>query len=142
MKTNVEEEPFKVIIAGSRGFTDYNLLEEKCDKILKSVDREIWVISGTAKGADQLGEKYAQNRGYYLLECPAPWDDIEGRPSSEIGTTSMGTPYWKKAGYARNREMAEIGDALIAFSKNESKGTKEMIRVARELGLNVREIKV
>lgn len=133
---------FKVIIAGSRSFTDYNLLEEKCDKILKSIEDEIWVISGTAKGTDQLGEKYAQARGYYLLECPADWNDIEGRPSSEIGTTSMGTPFWKKAGTARNREMAEIGDALIAFNKGSTSGTNNMIRVARELGLNVREIKV
>ena len=71
---------FKVIIAGSRSFSNYNLLEEKCNKILASIEAEIWIISGCAIGADLLGEKYAKNKGYYLMECPAPWEDIHGKP--------------------------------------------------------------
>ena len=42
---------FKVIIAGSRTFKDYDLLEQKCDQILSSIQDEIWVISSTAEGA-------------------------------------------------------------------------------------------
>ena len=36
---------FKVIIAGSRKFQDYDLLERKCDSILSSIEDEIWIIT-------------------------------------------------------------------------------------------------
>lgn len=134
--------PFKVIIAGSRSFRDYNLLEQKCDKILNSITDEIWVISGTAEGADRLGEKYAQKRGYYLLECPANWDDIKDKPRSQIGTTKSGKKYWKLAGIERNRRMAEIGNALIAFNLNHSSGTQNMILEAQKKDLKIREINI
>lgn len=132
---------FKVIIAGSRGFTDYKFLEQKCDQILSSIQDEIWIISGTAKGTDQLGEKYAQNRGYYVLECPADWDDIQGKPSKQIGTTKTGQKYWKLAGHHRNEIMALEADALIAFNQG-TPGTQNMLQLAKNYGLKIREIKV
>ena len=131
---------FKVIIAGSRKFQDYDLLERKCDSILSSINDEIWIISGVCEGTDILGEKYAQKRGYYVLECPAPWDDIEGKPAKEIGINSRGQKYWKKAGPYRNELMAQEADALIAFNLNNSVGTQDMIRRAKTHGLKIREI--
>ena len=133
---------FKVIIAGSRKLQDYDLLERKCDSILSSIEAEIIVISGCATGADILGEKYAQKRGYYVLECPAPWDDIEGKPAKEIGINSRGQKYWKKAGLWRNELMAQEADALIAFAKNDSKGTSNMIYLAHKYELKIRIIKI
>lgn len=133
---------FKVIIAGSRAFKDYEMLKKKCDNILASMkDCEIWIISGTAQGADQLGERYAFERGYYLMECPAPWDDIKDKPKSEIKIDAMGRPYWIKAGHYRNQQMAEEADALIVFDLG-TPGTKDMIRRAYEKNLKVREIKI
>ena len=41
------KKSFKVIIAGSRSFSNYNLLEEKCNKILTSISDEIWIITDT-----------------------------------------------------------------------------------------------
>ena len=128
---------FKVIIAGSRTFKDYDLLEQKCDQILSSIQDEIWVISV----ADTLVEKYAQKRGYYLLECPAQWDDIEGKPASEIGTNSRGQKYWKLAGLRRNEQMAQNADALILFNLGTS-GSQNMLYNARKLGLKIRDIKI
>ena len=134
---------FKVIIAGSRNFNDYNLLETKCSNILSKIKDEIIMISGCCeKGADKLGEKYAQKRGYYVLECPAPWDDIEGKPAKEIGINSRGQKYWKKAGPYRNELMAQEADALIAFAKNDSKGTSNMIYLAHKYELKIRIIKI
>ena len=132
---------FKVIIAGSRGFKNYELLREKCDNILANVQEEIWIVSGTAEGADQLGERYAQERGYYLLEVPANWDDIEGKPKSQIGTTRGGKKYWKLAGHVRNEKMALLAQALIAFNQGTS-GTHNMIETAKQYNLKIREIKV
>jgi hypothetical protein len=45
-----------VISAGGRDFNDYSLLKEKCDFFLQN-HIEIEIVSGTANGADKLGEK-------------------------------------------------------------------------------------
>lgn len=114
---------FKVIIAGGRDFNNYPLLQEKCDAILKDIKEDITVVSGTARGADLLGEEYSRNRSYQLVYFPANW-----------------RLYGKSAGPVRNREMAEYADALIAFWDGESRGTKHMIETAREKNLKVRII--
>lgn len=120
---------FKVIIAGSREFDNYDMLKEKCDKILSrkvNEGEEIVIVSGTAKGADTLGEKYAEERGYKIERYPANWDK-----------------YGKKAGYLRNKKMAEVSNACIVFlsSKAENKGSKMMISIATEEKLLIRVIK-
>jgi predicted Rossmann fold nucleotide-binding protein DprA/Smf involved in DNA uptake len=113
---------YKVIIAGSRNFSDYTALLSKCDKLL-SQKSEVEIVSGTANGADKLGERYANERGYLLKLFPAEWN-----------------VYGKGAGYLRNKEMAGYADALIAFWDGESRGTKHMIDIARKQGLEVRVI--
>lgn len=112
----------KVIIAGGRDFKDYNRLKEVCDKILINQNK-IEIVSGTAGGADTLGERYAQEKGYEVKKFPAKWDE-----------------YGKKAGYLRNQEMGEYADGLIAFWDGQSKGTKHMIDIANKKGLKVRVI--
>lgn len=121
---------FRVIICGSREFDDYDLLKEKCDLILsrKAADstEKIVIVSGCARGADRLGEKYAEEKGYEVLRYPADWDR-----------------YGKSAGYRRNKQMAEVANACIAFfsSVAENKGTKNMVSLARNMNLLVREVK-
>ena len=112
----------RVIIAGGRNFNDYNKLRNSCDKILSN-QTEIEIVSGTANGADKLGERYATDNNYKLSVFPAEWDK-----------------YGKSAGYKRNQQMAEYSDSLIAFWDGKSKGTKHMIDIARKLNLNVRVI--
>ena len=109
----------KVIIAGSRDFDDYKLLRKYCDHILQN-QNDIEIVSGTAKGADQLGERYAIERSYKIIKFPADW--------------SKG----KSAGYIRNEEMAKYGDALIAFWNGISKGTEHMINLAKKYKLKIR----
>lgn len=113
---------FRVIIAGTRTFNDYELLKTYCDKKLSRmrIDHEIVIVSGHAKGADMLGERYAQDRGYATQLYPAYWDE-----------------YGKSAGIRRNVKMAENADALIAFWDGKSTGTKHMIAEARKRGLMV-----
>ena len=116
----------KVIIAGGRDFKDYKLLKEKCDFYLSKAiaDKDnIIIVSGTANGADKLGEKYAQEKGFTIERHPAKWE--------ELG---------KKAGYVRNKEMAEVSHALIAFWDNKSRGTKHMIDLAKKRKLHVRVV--
>jgi hypothetical protein len=112
----------KVIIAGGRTFYDYDLLCKTCDNALR-LQREVEIVSGTANGADKLGEKYAKEKGYPIKQFPANWDK-----------------YGKSAGYKRNEEMAKYADALIAFWDGKSKGTKHMIELANRYGLKVKTV--
>lgn len=116
---------FKVIIAGSRGFSNYKLLREQCNKYLREKKKtsNIIIVSGHARGADTLGEKYAQDEGFDLEIYPAQW--------KKLG---------KQAGYRRNEQMAEVADALIAFWDGESKGTKHMIDIMNAKNLQVKVV--
>lgn len=118
-------ENFKVIIAGSRGFSNYKLLKEKCNEYLREKRKEynIIIISGGARGADTLGEKYAQDEGFSLEVFPANWNK-----------------FGKSAGFIRNEQMAEVADALIAFWDGKSNGTKHMIEIMENKKLLVRVV--
>ena len=122
---------FKVIVAGGRDFADYDLVKSKLDNLL--VDRlsvlttagdiAVQVVSGTARGADKLGEHYARMNKLHVTQFPANWD-----------------LYGKSAGYRRNEEMAEYADALVAFWDGKSRGTMHMINLATSAGLQVRVV--
>ena len=114
----------KVIIAGGRGFTNYQLLKLKCDQILVNVKKDIQIVSGGARGADELGERYAKEKHYSVKRFEARWDI-----------------YGKRAGFIRNQEMAEYADALIAFWDGKTPGTRMMISLAHERVLKVRVVK-
>ena len=113
----------RVIIAGSRGFQDYELLKSKCDKILQNFE-EIEIVSGRARGADALGERLALERGYSIKLFPADWDK-----------------YRKSAGHIRNAQMADYGDCLTLFWDGTSKGSEDMLALARKKGLKIRVIR-
>ena len=115
----------KVIIAGSRTFDDYSKLSSSCDSILKDIAQKhtINIVSGCATGADALGERYASEKGYAILRCPADWKR-----------------HGKAAGPIRNAEMAACADILICFWDGLSKGTKHMISAARKEGLQIHVI--
>jgi hypothetical protein len=114
--------PIRVIIAGGRDFQDYSLLQKKCDWLFsQTLDSDIIILCGEARGADLLGKRYAQENGIKVESYPADWD-TQG----------------KRAGYLRNVKMAENATHLIAFWDGKSRGTKHMIDIARQKGLDVR----
>lgn len=122
----------RVIIAGGREFNDLPLLRNKCVEIIREVTKEdnsidkVRIVSGTARGADRLGEQYAQIMHHEVSRFPAAWDI-----------------YGKSAGYRRNAEMAKFASedgnigVLIAFWDGKSRGTKHMIDLAKRYGLDV-----
>ncbi len=114
----------KVIIAGSRGFSDYNRMKKELDVLFSKTDKNIIeIVSGTAGGADKLGEKYANENGIKLMKMPADWNGLG-----------------KKAGYVRNEDMAKYADACVVFWDGESKGSKHMIDLAKKHELKLRVI--
>lgn len=106
----------RVIIAGSRDFDDYGLLKRTLDGLPFEVDE---VVSGGARGADSLGERWGEKRKLPITRFPANW---------ELG---------KRAGPERNEKMAKYGDCLVAFPLGASTGTRDMIKRAKKHGLKV-----
>ncbi len=104
----------KIIVAGSRSFDDYKLMEEKLDELIRG-RKNTEIVSGTAKGADLLGERYARERGFEIKRFPADWDK-----------------FGKKAGYLRNEQMAKYANACVCFWDGNSRGTKSMIDLAEK----------
>ena len=79
------KQDFRIMIAGSRTFNDYQLvcktLEEELSKRNIIKDKyNIIIISGKAKGADELGELYARDNNLIVEEYPAKWDDLKVTP--------------------------------------------------------------
>lgn len=118
----------RIIIAGSRRFNDYKkmlkALDEQGVHLINSID-PVEIISGHASGADALGERFAKAYGYPLKIFPAEWD-VCG----------------KAAGPIRNEQMAKYASEadrgiLIAFPIGESRGTRNMINLAKQYGLEI-----
>lgn len=105
----------KILIAGSRNFTNYALLKSEMEKILElykiTPDNPPEIIEGGAKGADALASIWAKEKGFPVKEFPADWD-TDG----------------KSAGYKRNERMhkyiAESPERVcVLFWDGVSKGT-------------------
>ena len=119
-------EDFRVIITGCWDLTDYNLLCQKCDRMLseKMKTHKVIVVSGHEKGADALGERYAKERKFGLEKYPA--DRSRGF----------------LAGTIRNEQMARVADALIAFWDGKWGDTRNMIDFANLKGIPVKVVRI
>jgi hypothetical protein len=110
----------RVIVSGSRDFDDENFVFAILDEIHqgKGIDE---IIHGGCRGADKIGEAWADLRGVYVKEFAADWNK-----------------YGKKAGPIRNRSMALRADLLVAFYEGKcGKGTRDMVNAALEVGLDI-----
>jgi hypothetical protein len=121
----------RIAIIGSRDFNDYEYLKQKLIKyICSNFDtfeekgklyrrRNTWpnilIISGGAKGADTLAEKFADEYNLEKLIFKPDWD-----------------LYGKRAGFVRNAKIVDNCDVLFAFQINKSKGTQHSIDLAKE----------
>ena len=129
----------KCIIAGSRAFPHLDIKEYsdwtndvKHASVYNALDQAVKdsgftitsVISGTAWGMDRLGEQWAKRAGVPVTRKPADW--------SRFG---------KRAGFVRNKQMAETADCLICIHCD-SNGAKHMIEEMKKLGKPVYEVKL
>ena len=118
-----EVKMLKLIIAGSRTITDYELVKKNTIQVFKQLKElgynvnknNVEIVSGHAKGVDSLGEQFANEFGLKLAIIEPDW--------------SLG----RQAGILRNLQMIDYikpQGVLIAFHKDDSKGTKHIIQVA------------
>jgi len=110
-------EKYSLIIAVSRGCNNYDLLFSKIKQFyklfIKPTGKHTKIVSGTAQGADRMGEQFAQHFNLELIRMPADWDT-----------------HGKAAGYKRNEAMAAIADGCIVFWDGKSNGSFHMMNIA------------
>ena len=112
----------KTIIAGSRTFTEYTIVQQT----LSSLDWTITeVVSGHARGADHLGERWATEEKIPYVVFAAEWNR-----------------YGKRAGLLRNKKMAQYAKAAVIFWDGSSKGSQHMIRLAHQYQLIYKVVRV
>lgn len=105
----------KVAVIGSRTFDKYESVYNILSK-LKITE----IISGGAKGADSLAERYAKENNIPTKIFLPDWET-----------------YGKKAGFLRNTQIIEECEMVVAFWDGESKGTKDSLDKAEKLGKKV-----
>jgi len=108
----------RVLVCGGRDYADEELFEEVMENFEVTE-----IIQGGARGADRLAKQWAGDKRIPEREFPADWGQ-----------------YGKSAGHIRNHLMLIQGqpDMVIAFPGG--KGTANMIKQAKEAGVEVYEV--
>ncbi|MBF0266656.1 MAG: DUF2493 domain-containing protein [Gammaproteobacteria bacterium] len=102
----------KLAIIGSRSFNNYDLLKSTLNDNFNNIT---CIISGGAKGADSLAEKYAFENNIATIIFKPDWKK-----------------YGRGAGIIRNKDIISNSDAAIAFWDGESKGTLNSINLCEK----------
>ena len=120
-------ETRRIIVAGSRNYKDYRRISSVLSEFIRKFSEDgirPEFISGGCRGVDTLAERFCKLHNYPIKVFNADW-----------------ATYGKRAGYLRNKQMAEYvaedNGMLIAFWDGESKGTKMMVDLAMKNGLTV-----
>lgn len=114
----------KLAVVGSRDFNNYDMLKLFLDSYRNNYN-ELIIISGGAKGADKLAEKYAKENNIEIKVFLADWNG----------------PHKKAAGFIRNTKIVEEADEILAFWNGESRGTLDTINKAKKFGKKLLEVK-
>lgn len=112
----MSDKAMKTIIAGSRTILEMARVEQA---IAQSGFVISEVVCGEANGVDTLGKVWAREHGIPVKSFFPNW-------------YPQGV-YNKFAGFARNEEMGDYADALVAIWDGKSGGTKHMIQYMKKL---------
>lgn len=105
----------KVGIVGSREYTNYSEFKSYINEFRKNIDIDM-IISGGAVGADYMAYLYAVEYGItFVCQPPKPED---------------GFP---RAYFRRNLRIVEMSDAVMAFPKGKSSGTRHTISLCSKM---------
>lgn len=110
------EEPFKLMISGSRSIKNLKMIFDELEKIY-AAHPDIILISGGAKGVDSIAEEWGRFRKLPIEQHKPDW-----------------AKYGKGAGIVRNKEMVLAADFVLIFWDGESKGTKSVIDFCEKQG--------
>ena len=111
----------KTAIIGSRNFADYKFMESEIDKLDPAPTT---IVSGGARGADWLAQKYATDNNIFFI----------GFPPLEAEVASVG---FAQAARNRNARIVAVAERLVAFPMSGSKGTWHTVGLAKKKGIEV-----
>lgn len=118
------------IIAGTRGFADYNLVKQTLFSYLKDhyIDiNDVEIVTGDVPGACFLGVKFAEEYRLALSKFYA-----------------MPEAYGEAADWVRNEQMAEYAEdrhgTVFAFWDGKSQGTQTMLALAKRHNLEIHTV--
>ena len=103
----------KVIITGSRTFTDYQCL---CQVLAPDRHRITQVLTGGERGAALLDYRWAWKHAVKHQRFLADWER-----------------FGKVAGVRRNHQLVHAGDVLVVFGHTTSPGTAHLIQCMQQL---------
>ena len=118
----------RIIVCGGRNFNDYDRMKSILDGVIAEIGlgiTAIEIVSGHCAGADQLGEKYAEERGYPCKVFPANWEKC-GRAAGPIRNSEM-------IKYASEVEVPVV----VAFRSPRTMGTNDTVKKAQRKGFKV-----
>jgi len=120
----------RLCIIGSRSITDPLFVFQSIEKFVREhcVGQPTF-ISGGAKGVDSLTKRYANDKGYDFVEF-LPYHLVD----KEV-------EYNSRYFFARNRQMIQNADKVLALWDEESTGTLHAIRYSQKMGVPVMVIK-
>lgn len=141
-------DTIRLIIAGSRGFTDYPMFTKTTLSVMQSLGWDparpaegVVIIQGEAKGPDTMAREFAIEYGIPFESYPAAWEDI-AVPGVVLKVNRLGRQYNAAAGHHRNARMAETGTHLLLFWDGRSRGSDNMFKQARANALDYLVIRV
>jgi len=137
-----ESHKIYLAIVGSRDLEDYSLLETNTSEYIAEIKAELKteteaetdeatvefiIVSGGAKGADTLAEKYAVQHGYQTLIFRVTQHDWK-----DLGNA---------AGPLRNSKIVKASDFMIAFPSKSSRGTFDSINKMKKKNNQIKVVK-
>jgi len=120
----------KICIIGSRSIDKAEFVIPILDKFMKDhVVGTPVILSGGAKGVDQITKSYARANNINLVEF-LPYHLIDNR-----------TPFSSKYFFLRNKQMIDNADKVLIIWDTRSKGTEYGIKYAQKIKIPVMVIK-
>ena len=106
---------FRLLVTGSRDWSDVEVIATELQFVAKKY-KNVVLVSGHAIGADRIAEDIAVGLGWVVEIHEPDW-----------------TLHGKSAGFKRNTAMLDTDvQAVLAFHKDNSKGTADTIKKAKE----------
>lgn len=131
---------FRVLVCGGRDYgrqwngTEWVEDSRQLDRLRRTLDAALEaarsagkvavIIHGNARGADLLADQYARERSLKVIPFPADWN-LHGR----------------RAGPIRNIKMLTESQPHVIIAFKGDKGTAHMMKIGREAGVPVYEVK-
>lgn len=123
----------RIVIVGSRSIIDPETVFTAIDRFIKDhsfMGKKPVIISGGAGGVDALAKKWADVQGL---------DFIEFLPYHLVDKEVEFSPRYF---FARNRQMIQNADKVLAIWDEKSTGTLHAIRYSQKMGVPVMVIRV